>query len=307
MVTLASRPVDGRRNFPSGLNPSTSNTMRSSIITSALLLFGAVQADPGAKKNTGGPIDASILAHTGEPAGKEIKIANNLTVYISPPPKSPRTKPRSQSAILLLTDVFGLNLLQNKLLADSFARAGYLTLVPDLFAGSPAPSDINDPASANFSIPAFLAAHQPPVTDPIIASAISHLRGSLNISSIAAAGYCFGGRYALRVVNPSPGGADVAFAAHPSLLTDEEISGVEKPVSVAAADRDELLTAARRAEVEGLLLGAGGRYQVGVYGGTPHGFAVRANYSVESERFGKEGAFCRRWGGLMSFWWGGGE
>lgn len=276
--------------------------MRSSIITSALLVFGAVQADPGAKKNTGGPIDASILAHTGEPAGKEIKIANNLTVYISPPPpKSPRTKPRSQSAILLLTDVFGLNLLQNKLLADSFARAGYLTLVPDLFAGSPAPSDINDPASANFSIPAFLAAHQPPVTDPIIASAISHLRGSLNISSIAAAGYCFGGRYALRVVNPSPGGADVAFAAHPSLLTDEEISGVEKPVSVAAADRDELLTAARRAEVEGLLLGAGGRYQVGVYGGTPHGFAVRANYSVESERFGKEGAFLQAVGWFDEF------
>ncbi|KAK4650002.1 hypothetical protein QC762_703300 [Podospora pseudocomata] len=276
--------------------------MRSSIITSALLLFGAVQADPGAKKNTGGPIDASILAHTGEPAGKEIKIANNLTVYISPPPpKSPRTKPRSQSAILLLTDVFGLNLLQNKLLADSFARAGYLTLVPDLFAGSPAPSDINDPASANFSIPAFLAAHQPPVTDPIIASAISHLRGSLNISSIAAAGYCFGGRYALRVVNPSPGGADVAFAAHPSLLTDEEISGVEKPVSVAAADRDELLTAARRAELEGLLLGAGGRYQVGVYGGTPHGFAVRANYSVESERFGKEGAFLQAVGWFDEF------
>lgn len=59
--------------------------MHSSIITSALLLFGAVQADPGAKKNTGGPIDASILAHTGEPAGKEIKIANNR-ISPSPPP-----------------------------------------------------------------------------------------------------------------------------------------------------------------------------------------------------------------------------
>nr|CDP31833.1 Putative carboxymethylenebutenolidase [Podospora anserina S mat+] len=237
------------------------------------------------------------------PASQQVKRSRSPTTSTSPrpPPKSPRTKPRSQSAILLLTDVFGLNLLQNKLLADSFARAGYLTLVPDLFAGSPAPSDINDPASANFSIPAFLAAHQPPVTDPIIASAISHLRGSLNISSIAAAGYCFGGRYALRVVNPSPGGADVAFAAHPSLLTDEEISGVEKPVSVAAADRDELLTAARRAEVEGLLLGAGGRYQVGVYGGTPHGFAVRANYSVESERFGKEGAFLQAVGWFDEF------
>ncbi|KAK0666920.1 dienelactone hydrolase, partial [Cercophora samala] len=215
----------------------------------------------------------------------------------------PRTKPRARDAILLLTDVFGLKLLQNKLLADSFARAGYLTIVPDLFAGSPAPSDINDPASANFSIPAFLAAHQPPVTDPIISAAIGYLRSDLNISQIAAAGYCFGGRYAFRAANPASvlGGADVAFAAHPSLLTNEEISGIVAPVSVAAADRDELLTAAQRANLEGLLLAGGERYQVATYGQTPHGFAVRANYSVESERFGKEGAFLQAVGWFDHF------
>ncbi|KAK4201902.1 putative carboxymethylenebutenolidase, partial [Triangularia verruculosa] len=222
-----------------------------------------------------------------------------VTLYISTPsPKNSRAKPREKDAILLLTDVFGLKLPENRLLADSFARAGYLTVVPDLFAGSPAPADINDPSNANFSIPEFLARHTPAVTDPIISSTISYIRSTLNINQIAAAGYCFGGKYAFRVINPANsttgiGGANVAFAAHPSLLTDEEIAGITKPVAVAAADRDELLTAAQRANLERLLLEKGERYLVATYGQTPHGFAVRANYSVASEKFGKEGAFLQ--------------
>ncbi|KAK0666919.1 hypothetical protein QBC41DRAFT_324932 [Cercophora samala] len=59
--------------------------MRSSVITSALLLFGgAVQAGPLDKKTGGGPIDASILAHTGQPVGKEIKIGNNRMPTLNP-------------------------------------------------------------------------------------------------------------------------------------------------------------------------------------------------------------------------------
>lgn len=53
-------------------------------------------------------------------------------------------------------------------LADSFARAGFVTVAPDLFQGSPAPSDLNDPT---FNTTAFLAAHGPDVTDPIIEGA----------------------------------------------------------------------------------------------------------------------------------------
>lgn len=52
-------------------------------------------------------------------------------------------------------------------LADSFARAGFVTVAPDLFQGSPAPSDLNDPT---FNTTAFLAAHGPDVTDPIVES-----------------------------------------------------------------------------------------------------------------------------------------
>jgi dienelactone hydrolase len=180
-------------------------------------------------------------------------------------------------------------------LADSFARAGYLVVAPDLFNGTPAPSDINVPS---FNTTDFLAKHGPEVADPIIAKAITYLRSGPNaVSKIAATGYCYGGRYAFRVAAPGKG-ADVAFAAHPSLLEDEEILAAKGPASVAAAETDSLMPPARRAEIEALLGRRSGiPYQVALYSGTQHGFGVRANVSDAQQRFGKESAFFQavRW------------
>jgi dienelactone hydrolase len=116
-------------------------------------------------------------------------------------------------------------------LADSFARAGYLTVAPDLFNGKPAPLDLNDPS---FNATDFLLRHGPDATDPIIAKAVAYLRSRPSVKRVAATGYCYGGRYAFRFVAPGKG-ADVAFAAHPSLLEDGEILAVGGGVSVAAA------------------------------------------------------------------------
>lgn len=198
-------------------------------------------------------------------------------------------------------------------LSDSFARAGYISVAPDLFNGSPAPNDINIPG---FNTTAFLAQHGPNVTDPIIANSIKYLREELGVSKVAVTGYCFGGRYSFRVLAEGKG-ADVGFAAHPSLLTDEEITAITGPASVAAAgtssisaplrpsgalvgffvtdisavETDNLMTPARRAEVEALLSETGQPFSLAVYGGTSHGFGVRANISDPRQKFGKEEAF----------------
>jgi dienelactone hydrolase len=118
-------------------------------------------------------------------------------------------------------------------LADSFARAGYLTVAPDFFNGTPAPADLNDP---KFNATAFLNSHGPNVADPIIATAIEYIRSVPGIKKIATTGYCYGGRYAFRTVAKGKG-ADVAFAAHPSLLEDAEILAINGPAAVAAAGK----------------------------------------------------------------------
>jgi len=180
-------------------------------------------------------------------------------------------------------------LTQPSSLADSFARAGYLTVAPDLFNGSLATGDINVPG---FNTSAFLAAHGPEVTDPIIAKTIEHVRTKLGVKKIGLTGYCFGGRYAFRFVSAGKGG-DAAFTAHPSLLGDDEIKAITGPAAIAAAENDSMLDATRRSKIEGLLQGTNQPYQVSLYSGTSHGFGVRANVSVPVQKFGKEAAFLQ--------------
>jgi dienelactone hydrolase len=60
------------------------------------------------------------------------------------------------------------------------------------------------------------------------------MRAELGVKKIGVTGYCYGGRYAFRFVAPGKG-ADIAFAAHPSLLEDAEISAIAGPAGIAAA------------------------------------------------------------------------
>ncbi|ORY60990.1 dienelactone hydrolase [Pseudomassariella vexata] len=222
--------------------------------------------------------NTSIIAHDGTPVGTE-EVHDGVNLYI--------TGEKSDTAVLYLTDVFGIQLAQNKLLADSFGRAGFLTVAPDMFNGTPAPGDINVPG---FNTTAFVNAHGPNVTDPIVATAIKYLRETVGVKKIAVTGYCFGGRYAFRFVAPGKG-ADVAFAAHPSLLTDDEILAIAGPASVAAAETDSAMPPERRHQIEALLLNTTLPYSVALYSGTSHGFGVRANVSDPEQKYGKESAF----------------
>lgn len=226
-----------------------------------------------------------IIKHDGKPIGKE-EVYDGLTLYIS----QPKWPQQSDTAVLYLTDVFGIPLPQNRLLADSFARAGFLTITPDLFDGVPAPHDIT------FDAAEFLSKHNVNVTDPIIEKTIEYIRTKLGVKRVAVTGYCFGGRYAFRFLAEGRG-VDVGFAAHPSLLQDDEVLAIRGPASVAAAEVDSLLEPARRLEIEGLLGQAGQPFQVNLYSGTTHGFGVRANVSDPEQKFGKEEAFWQavRW------------
>lgn len=191
-----------------------------------------------------------------------------------------------------------------------------MTVAPDLFNGTPAPMDLNNPA---FNTSQFIANHGVEVIDPIIASAIKYLRNTVKVKKIAVTGYCFGGKYAVRFVAAGKG-ADVAFAAHPSLLDNKELQAVTGPTAIAAAgksrihlspfcvsrnvmsdlstnipfaERDGMMSPARRNEIADLLSKTGLAYQVSLYGYTDHGFGVRANISDPRQKFAKEAAFAQ--------------
>jgi len=162
-----------------------------------------------------------------------------------------------------------------------------------MFAGGALDEDID---LGTVDMGAFFAAYNPVTQDPIIAKAIAYAKTQPFVEKIAIAGYCWGGRYAFRFLAAGKGG-DAAFAAHPSLLQDAEISAITKPVSLAYAEDDSMLLPARRTEIEALLLPTNQFYSTALYSGTHHGFAVRGDITDIQQKEGKEEAFLQavRW------------
>ena len=124
-------------------------------------------------------------------------------------------------------------------LADSYARAGYLTVIPDLFAGDAIPSDIPE---SQLNLTAWFPNHQPANVEPIIEKTIAYMRDDLGIQTIGAVGYCFGGRYVARFLAEGKG-VDLGFTAHPSVLSNAEIAQIVNPISIAAGGECALAVA----------------------------------------------------------------
>lgn len=228
------------------------------------------------------------VAHSGTPVG-ETKNVNGIQTYISYPPDK-----KTDHAILYMLDAFGLPLAENRLLADSMARAGYLVVVPDYFAGEPAPVDLAKPGAFDFST--WINRHSAEQVDPILENTIKYMKSTLGVKKIGAVGYCFGGRYVGRFLAKGKG-LDAGFMAHPTLLSAPEAQAIAGPVSVGAAETDTQFPPEKRHETEGIFQKSKIPYQVTLYGGVSHGFAVRANISNPIEKYAKEEAFLQaiRW------------
>lgn len=79
--------------------------------------------------------------------------------------------------------------------------------------------------------------------------------------------------------------------AHPSFVTEEELAAIGGPLSIAAAETDEIFPTEKRHKSEEILITTKQPYQVNLYSGTSHGFAVRGDPTIKVERFAKEQAF----------------
>ncbi|KAH7410447.1 dienelactone hydrolase [Phaeosphaeria sp. MPI-PUGE-AT-0046c] len=230
----------------------------------------------------------SGVLHEGTPVG-EVKDIGNTRAYFAHPPASSTST--STHAILILTDVYGFTFPNTRLIADNFASLGYLTVIPDLFHGAevpfPPPSDFNLQTYINDTMPRFNT------VDPIIESVIKVLREDMGVKRLGAVGYCFGGKYVCRWLREGMGKVDVGYVAHPSFVEREELQGIEGALSIAAAEVDEIFTVAKRYETEEILTKKKATYQIFLYSGVEHGFAVKGHMSTAKARFAKEQAFLQ--------------
>ncbi|KAI9685846.1 MAG: hypothetical protein M1822_004124 [Bathelium mastoideum] len=222
------------------------------------------------------------VKHEGEAQG-ELKTIGNVSTYFSyPKDKS------TANAILLLTDVIGHKFINAQLIADQFAANGYFVVMPDLFEGDPIP--LNRPEG--FDIMKWMQGppgHMKERVDPIVEAAIKEMRKNLGVKKLGAVGYCFGAKYVVRFLKN--GVIDAGYVAHPSFVDADELRAIQGPLSISAAETDQIFPAPKRRETEDILKEMSVPYQVNLFSDVEHGFAVRADLSKPPAKWAKEQAF----------------
>lgn len=95
------------------------------------------------------------------------------------------------------------------------------------------------------------------------------------------------------VVRHYKDGIDAGFVAHPSFIEEAELAAITGPLSIAAAERDAIFPSEKRYKSEEILQNTKIPYQIHLYSGVEHGFAVRCDLKVKAHKFAKEQAFLQ--------------
>lgn len=88
-------------------------------------------------------------------------------------------------------------------------------------------------------------------------------------------------------------GIDVGYVAHPSFVDEAELQAMNGPLSIAAAETDAIFPAEKRHKSEEIMTAAKKTYQINLFSGVEHGFAVRCDVKVPAQKFAKEQAFLQ--------------
>ncbi|KAI0317784.1 dienelactone hydrolase endo-1-3,1,4-beta-D-glucanase [Amylostereum chailletii] len=226
-------------------------------------------------------------------------------IYLSP---STDATP-SKSAVVLLTDIFGLPLVNCKIIADHFAKElGMDVWVPDLFNGSPpiAAEDLEllmpDRAGVKLSFMQIirlvflmlpqayaLYTNRASVGAVRVTAVLEKMKAEKKYETIGAVGYCHGGSVAACLGN-SPLLSSIVIA-HPGQASEAQIRAITLPTAWVLAEDDlsfkppavelaKKVFSERKAE----------EYEFKTYPGTAHGFAARPNLGIPEVKAGYEGA-----------------
>lgn len=90
-----------------------------------------------------------------------------------------------------------------------------------------------------------------------------------------------------------PGQIDVGYSAHPSFVEEDELKGIKGPLAISAAETDHIFPTEKRHRSEEILKEVGQPYQINLYSGVEHGFAVRGDPEKREVQYAKESAFLQ--------------
>lgn len=228
----------------------------------------------------------SGVRHEGTPEGTYEEI-NGIKTYVA----TPKAEHPKDKAIIYLADVFGLELPNNLLLADDFARNGFKVYAPDLFEGDPVGQDAFEPGSG-FDIGKWFPKHSAAHTGERARSVIKALK-SQGITVFGATGYCYGARLVFDLAFDNI--ISVSVVSHPSLLKPEDLDTYlaksKAPLLVNSCEFDPQFPKDLAATTDEKFAKFEPGYKRTYWEGVQHGFVVRGDPKNPVVAAAKEGAF----------------
>ncbi|KAL8764738.1 MAG: hypothetical protein Q9209_007905 [Squamulea sp. 1 TL-2023] len=245
--------------------------------------------------------------HEGKPTGRVDNIGG-LDCYIAEPKGGSKTK-----SVVFISDIFGWEFPNTRLLADQYALAGFYAYIPDFHEGESLPISflqnvepplkkqqeltVTEKATNAAVVPTtlgpWLVRHRESVSKPLIDGFINTVRMTPGTDKIGAVGFCWGARYAILqahgvdLATPGKiGGVDAVFAAHPSLVAvPGDFDPVSRPLSMALGTKDSLLDEGTRGKIIDLMAGKKDVvHEIRLYEDQVHGFALRSDWSSEKDK-----------------------
>jgi len=268
-----------------------------------------------------GSSEASVLTacfiqgtiHEGQPKGN-LETIHGLNTYVT----GNRTNPKA--TIVVYSDIFGIPLPNNRLIADAYAQSGeYLVYLPDFFEGDPVPlgtADVLLPVDATKqstlakytgilakmpSLLMWMTRHKEGPTNKVCMEFLQKLRRATPASQkIGMVGFCWGGKYAIRagleknmieVSGKKTPLVDAVVALHPShVALPDDVERILVPVTIGWGVEDQGVKFEQKAQVEEIHAKARMAgvqlpdIEHQVYRPGRHGFAVRGNPDDPQER-----------------------
>lgn len=227
--------------------------------------------------NPPGPCCFKGFYHTGEPKGHH-KDMYGMETYVS-------GNGKTDKVLVIITDAFGNKLNNTLLVADQLADAGYQVYIPDILFG-----DCLEKLDNTVNFQEWMTKHNKVATKSVVDKFMENLRKEFSPKFVGVIGYCFGAKYAVQQVHKTDGHADVCAIAHPSFVELEEVEaiGKSKSILISAAESDVTFSAELRHLTEASLSKLGMRYQIDLFSGVEHGFAVRGDTSNPVVKYAKE-------------------
>eukprot|EP00475_Leptophrys_vorax_P031244 TRINITY_DN4728_c0_g1_i2.p1 TRINITY_DN4728_c0_g1~~TRINITY_DN4728_c0_g1_i2.p1 ORF type:complete len:274 (-),score=73.74 TRINITY_DN4728_c0_g1_i2:855-1676(-) len=244
---------------------------------------------------------------TGTPKGSVGQLGSR-PAYIA------RPRQTTTRAVVIATDVFGYALPNVRLIADSFAEAGFFCVVPDIFGSTHAPffmleailgillpsakatiwDKIWSVVQGIFTIPfiiRFLIYNRHPSKHfHVYEKVIRELRKSHGIEHVGIVGYCYGGAPCFNFAQKQ-GLIDAFATAHTTVKVPDTIAPLIQPGLFICADKDRSFPEKEVKSAEEFVKTKTEKYVFKFYPGTYHGFAIRGHDDNGVIQSAKEDAF----------------